>query len=95
MRGSPVRIRRRDDQRAMAAGVPSGRVALDTIYGVGEIEMALTRAGKGYVLGANATHGSIWSAPGEAVMLRCRNGPTVGVARRGGCPSVPGRKGVE
>jgi len=53
-------------ERAMAAGVPSGRVALDTIYGVGEIEMALTRAGKGYVLGANATHGSIWSAPGEA-----------------------------
>ena len=50
----------------MAAGVPSGRVALDTIYGVGEIEMALTRAGKGYVLGANATHGSNWSAPGEA-----------------------------
>ncbi len=27
----------------------------DTIYGVGEIEIALRRAGKGYVLGANAT----------------------------------------
>jgi SRSO17 transposase len=35
--------------------VPFGWVAGDTIYGVGEIEMALRRAGKGYVLGANAT----------------------------------------
>src|SRR4051812_50052808 len=42
-------------KRAMAAGVPFGWVAGDTIYGVGEIEMALRRAGKGYVLGANAT----------------------------------------
>src|SRR3982750_4339600 len=42
-------------KRAIAAGVPFGWVAGDTIYGVGEIEMALRRAGKGYVLGANAT----------------------------------------
>src|SRR3954452_25580628 len=42
-------------ERARSAGVPSGWVAGDTIYGVGEIEMALRRAGKGYVLGANAT----------------------------------------
>jgi SRSO17 transposase len=42
-------------ERAMAAGVPFGWVAGDTIYGVGEIEMVLRRAGKGYVLGANAT----------------------------------------
>jgi SRSO17 transposase len=31
-------------------------VAADSVYGVGEIEMALRRAGKGYVLGVNATH---------------------------------------
>src|SRR5215212_11728112 len=42
-------------KRAMAAGVPFGWVAGDTIYGVGEIERALRRAGKGYGLGANAT----------------------------------------
>jgi SRSO17 transposase len=42
-------------ERAIAAEVPFGWVAADTIYGVGEIETALRRAGKGYVLGANAT----------------------------------------
>jgi SRSO17 transposase len=31
-------------------------VAADSIYGVGEIEMALRRAGKGYVLGVSAAH---------------------------------------
>src|SRR3712207_1081853 len=41
--------------RAIAAGVPFAWVAGDSVYGVGEIEMALRRAGKGYVLGANAT----------------------------------------
>src|SRR3954465_10692736 len=42
-------------ERTTAAGVPFGWVAGDTIYGVGELEMALRRAGKGYVLGASAT----------------------------------------
>jgi SRSO17 transposase len=42
-------------ERALAAGVPFGWVAADTVYGCGEVEMALRRAGKGYVLGANAT----------------------------------------
>jgi SRSO17 transposase len=49
------RLARAMIERAIAAGVPFGWVAGDTIYGVGEIEMALRRAGKGYVLGANAT----------------------------------------
>src|SRR3954453_21218551 len=35
--------------------VPFGWVAGDTIDGFGEIEMALRRAGKVYVLGANST----------------------------------------
>ena len=43
-------------ERAIAAGVPFAWVAADSIYGVGEIEMALRRAGKGYVLGVSATH---------------------------------------
>jgi SRSO17 transposase len=42
--------------RAIAAGVPFAWVAADTVYGVGELEMTLRRAGKGYVLGVNANH---------------------------------------
>jgi SRSO17 transposase len=42
-------------ERANAAGVPFAWVAGDGVYGVGEIEVALRRAGKGYVLGASAT----------------------------------------
>jgi SRSO17 transposase len=42
--------------RAIAAGVPFGWVAADSVHGVGDIEMALRRAGKGYVLGVNANH---------------------------------------
>src|SRR5829696_5840092 len=43
-------------ERAITAGVPFAWVAADSIYGVGEIEMALRRAGKGYVLGVSAAH---------------------------------------
>jgi SRSO17 transposase len=43
-------------ERAIAAGVPFAWVAADSVYGVGEVETALRRAGKGYVLGVNATH---------------------------------------
>ena len=42
-------------ERAIAASVPFGWVAADSVYGVGEVEMMLRRAGKGYVLGVNAT----------------------------------------
>ncbi len=42
--------------RAIAAKVAFAWVAADTVYGVGELEMALRRAGRGYVLGVNATH---------------------------------------
>ena len=41
--------------RAIAAGVPFAWVAADTVYGVGEVERGLRRAGKGYVFGVNAT----------------------------------------
>jgi SRSO17 transposase len=43
-------------ERAIAAGAPFAWVAGGSVYGVGEIEMALRRAGKGYVLGVDATH---------------------------------------
>jgi SRSO17 transposase len=49
------RLARRMVERAIAAEVPFAWVAADSVYGVGEIEMALRRAGKGYVLGVNAT----------------------------------------
>ena len=42
-------------ERAIAQNVPFSWVADDSVYGVGDIEMALTRAAKGYVLGVNAT----------------------------------------
>jgi SRSO17 transposase len=43
-------------ERALAAGVPFAWVAADTVYGTGEVEMAMRRAGVGYVLGTEATH---------------------------------------
>ncbi len=42
-------------ERAITAQVPFRWVTADTVYGSGEVEMALRRAGKGYVLGVNAT----------------------------------------
>ena len=42
-------------ERAIAAGVPFAWVAADTVCGTGEVERALRRAGKGYVLGTAAT----------------------------------------
>ena len=42
--------------RATAANAPFAWVAADTVYGVGEIEKALRRAGKGYVLGVPGNH---------------------------------------
>jgi SRSO17 transposase len=43
-------------ERAIAARVPFRWVAADTVYGVGDIERDLRRAGKGYVLGVDAAH---------------------------------------
>jgi len=43
-------------ERALKARVSFAWVAADSVYGVGDIEMALRRAGKGYVLGVNANH---------------------------------------
>jgi SRSO17 transposase len=48
------RLARRMVERAMVAGVSFAWVTADTIYGVSEVETALRRAGKGYVLGVNA-----------------------------------------
>ena len=42
--------------RAIAASVPFKWVAGDTVYGVGDIEQQLRKAGKGYVLGVSSAH---------------------------------------
>ena len=42
--------------RAIATSVPFKWVAGDTVYGVGDIEQQLRRAGKGYVLGVSSSH---------------------------------------
>lgn len=43
-------------KRAIAANMPFAWVAADAVYGVGDIEQALRRAGKGYVLGVKGDH---------------------------------------
>jgi len=43
-------------ERAITAGVPFAWVAADSVYGVGDVEMRLRRAGRGYVLGVNSNH---------------------------------------
>jgi SRSO17 transposase len=51
-------------RRALEAEVPFAWVAADTVYGVGEVERALRRAGKGYVLGVPATQQfNSWDKP--------------------------------
>jgi SRSO17 transposase len=42
--------------RAIATRVPFAFVATDTVYGTGDIETMLRKAGKGYVLGVPSTH---------------------------------------
>lgn len=42
--------------RTIAADVPFTWVAADSVYGVGDVEQALRRAGKGYVLGVGSNH---------------------------------------
>ena len=43
-------------RRAIDAGVLFASVAAGSIYGVSELEMALRRAGKGYLLGVTGSH---------------------------------------
>ena len=54
--------------RAIAAKVPFSYVAADTVYGVGDIEMALRKAGKGYVLGVASNH--VFNAWGKTLFVR-------------------------
>lgn len=53
---------------AIAAKVPFSFVAADSVYGTGEIETALRKAGKGYVLGVAANH--VFYSWGKKQMVR-------------------------
>ena len=49
-------LARRMIARALAARVPFSFVAADSVYGTGDIETMLRKAGQGYVLGVGANH---------------------------------------
>jgi len=49
-------IARKMIARAITAKVPFAFVAADSVYGVGDIEIMLRKAGKGYVLGVASNH---------------------------------------
>jgi SRSO17 transposase len=49
-------IARRMITRALAAKIPFAFVAADSVYGTGDIETVLRKAGKGYVLGVASNH---------------------------------------
>jgi SRSO17 transposase len=53
--------------QALAANVPFSWVAADSVYGVGDIEMALRHAGKGYVLGVSANRHDVSHVCGAVV----------------------------
>ena len=50
------RMARKMIARAIAAKVPFAFVATDTVYGTGDIETMIRKAGKGYVLGVASNH---------------------------------------
>ena len=69
--------------RAIAASVPFKWVAGDTVYGVGDIEQQLRRAGKGYVLGVSSAHVFQSGASGDRSPARPRTSPGRGARPTG------------
>src|SRR3974390_1735662 len=61
-------IARRMIARVIAAKIPFSFVAADSVYGTGELETALRKAGKGYVLGVAANH--VFHSWGKKQMVR-------------------------
>jgi len=55
-------------KRAIAAKVPFRFVAADSVYGTGEIETLLRKAGKGYVLGVASNH--VFNSWGKGAFIR-------------------------
>ncbi len=78
-------------ERAIAANMPFAWVAAEAVYGVGDIEQALRRAGKGYVLGVKGDHrfGSWGDKPVVAdtatqIASGCMASPAGGQRHQGG-----------
>jgi hypothetical protein len=67
------------------SSLPTRRVAGDTVYGVGDIEQQLRRAGKGYVLGVSSAHVFYFipGASGDPPPARPRTSPGRGARPTG------------
>jgi len=63
-------------ERVLSAQVPFSWVAADSVYGVGAVETALRRSGKGYVLGVSSGHS--FNSWGKS---RCVAGTAVAIAQ--------------
>ena len=63
-------------------------MAADSVYGVGEIELALRRAYKGYVLGVTGQH-RFWSWDGELDVAGTAEEIAKGIPDQTGCASRP------
>jgi transposase len=73
---------------ALAVNVPFSWVAADSVYGVGDIEMALRHAGKGYVLGVSANrHFGSWRGKPPVA------GAAEEIAQGLASTALPGREG--
>jgi SRSO17 transposase len=80
---------------ALAVNVPFSWVAADSVYGVGDIEMALRHAGNGYVLGVSANrHFGSWRGKlaRQAAGRRRGRGNRAGSGFLGLAPSFGGRR---
>src|SRR6266478_999262 len=76
--------------RAIAAKVPFSFVAADSVYGTGEIETMLRKAGKGYVLGVASNHVfHSWGKQQPGAGCRPAKGPKVRAGTTGPISSWP------
>src|SRR5271167_3415144 len=75
--------------RAIDAGVPFAWVAADSVYGVGEVEKTLCRAGRGYVLGRQSP---VRLLGHHAADCGGGKGYRQGLARRSMAPPVRGSR---
>ena len=81
-------------KRALAANVPFAWVAADTVYGVGEVEQVLRRAGRGYVLGVAGAHRFHSWGKGKLIAGAPRRSPLPAQRQTGNaCRPVPGPRG--
>jgi len=78
-----TKARDANDRSRHGRVVPFKWVAGDTVYGVGDIEQQLRRAGKGYVLGVSSAHVFQSGASGDPSPARPRTSPGRGARPTG------------